>query len=126
MRSADGSGTQCILVVDDEVHIVGFVTKMLAAQGYTVVSAVTPEKAIEVFESGTAAVDLLLSDVMMPGIKGPELARRFHRTKPDLPVVLMTSYADVPLDGATLLEKPFGFDDLVRTVAQALRNKSES
>src|SRR2546430_11847842 len=82
-----------VLVVDDDTGILGLVALMLSSEGYRVLKTADPEEAVRVFGQKPNEIDLLLSDVMMPGMSGPELEIRLHKVRPDLPVILMTGNA---------------------------------
>ena len=113
-----------ILVVDDEPLVLEIVVEMLEGLGYDVLSADGLEQALEVTE-GSPAIDLLLSDVMMPGANGPIVAARLRQRYPDLTVVFMSGYtADVVIgqhvDASKMLAKPFTIQDLADIVSSAL------
>jgi two-component system, cell cycle sensor histidine kinase and response regulator CckA len=109
-----------VLVVDDDARIVRLVGLMLSAEGYRVLKAHGPEEAVRIFEQKGNEIDLLLSDVMMPGMSGPELETRLHEVKPQLPVILMTGNAGHVAPPGKVLEKPFHMLDLCERVAAAL------
>lgn len=106
-------GRKTILVVDDELMIVKVTTRALEAQGFAVLSALLPGEALRVAADPGLTIDLLLTDVMMPEMKGPELARRLLAQRPALPVLFMSGYAAEVLNqgllghDAAFLEKPF-------------------
>lgn len=112
-----------ILLVDDEDSVRRIVARMLVRSGYQVVPVANGEEALEAFDNG---IDVVVTDVSMPGCSGPELARRLWATRPGLPVVLMTGYdtgeaiAEAVDRGARLLPKPFDRDRLLRTVDTSL------
>jgi DNA-binding response OmpR family regulator len=109
-----------VLVVDDDIRLLAVTAEMLRAEGYRVLKARTPEEAELVFEQRPAEIDLLLSDVQMPGMSGPELGTRLRRVRPDLPVIFMTGHPGLIAALGKVLEKPFGMDDLCGRVAAAL------
>jgi DNA-binding response OmpR family regulator len=109
-----------VLVVDDDARLLAVTAEMLRAEGYRVLKARTPEEAELVFEQRPAEIDLLLSDVQMPGMSGPELGTRLRRVRPDLPVIFMTGHPGQIAALGKVLEKPFGMDDLCGRVAAAL------
>lgn len=114
-----------ILVVDDEPSIAQFVAVALRREGYRVLEAENGLRALRVLEGSDERIDVLVSDVSMPGMDGPELARCAAVQRPDLGCVFMTGYAthgDVPgLGEAPLcLQKPFARAELLRVVASAL------
>ncbi|SPF45443.1 hypothetical protein SBA4_3380016 [Candidatus Sulfopaludibacter sp. SbA4] len=109
-----------VLVVDDDIRLLGVTAAMLRTEGYRVLKAGTPEEAVRVFEQRPSEIDLLLSDVLMPGMSGPELETRLHRIRPDLPVIFMTGHPGQIAALGEVLEKPFGMHDLCGRVAAAL------
>ncbi len=113
-------GTETILLVEDEAALRHAVAKALRKLGYTVLEAEDGERALELWKTG--AVDLLLSDEVMPGMTGSELARRLRTADPALPVVLISGYLDGaggegPAPGTVVVSKPFS----LRTIAGILR-----
>ena len=107
-------------MVDDDVRLLAVTEAMLRAHGYRVWKAGSAEEALDVLEQRQAEVDLLLSDVQMPGMNGLELASRLREIRPELPVILMTGSADLVSSDAKVLEKPFRIDDLWGIVAATL------
>ena len=82
-----------VLIVDDEPPIVRFVDRTLRAAGYDTVTASDGESALAVAATH-GPFDLLLTDVMMPGMTGEQLAAALRRQDPDLPVLYLTGYSD--------------------------------
>jgi two-component system cell cycle sensor histidine kinase/response regulator CckA len=109
-----------VLVVDDDIRILGVVALMLSTEGYRVLKAAGAEEAVRVFEQKSNEIDLLLSDVVMPGMSGPELETRLHQVKPSLPVILMTGNSGYVAPPGKILEKPFHMLDLFERVSAAL------
>jgi CheY-like chemotaxis protein len=121
---ADGT-METILVAEDQDEVRRLVVQTLRRAGYTVIDAGSGDEALRAAERFDGAIHLLLSDVVMPGMKGPELAARMRAVRPLIHVVLMSGYAaDVvtkdDLDEATLLSKPFPPSLLAQTVRQVL------
>jgi CheY-like chemotaxis protein len=110
-----------VLVVDDEPMIVEFVTMVLKQNGYTVVTASSGVEALMVYSSYQSKVDLVLTDVVMPGMNGVELTERILALDPTIKILLMSGsvpdYIKVPPD-LRLLHKPFPPQVLVEAVAQ--------
>jgi CheY-like chemotaxis protein len=111
---ADTRGVERILLVEDEAAVRKFVRTMLERQGYTVVDAVDPAEALTLLRDRSQAVDLLLTDVIMPRMNGPELAEQAHAIRPDLPVLYMSGYTDRAIrlqdrlgGEAQFIQKPF-------------------
>ncbi len=114
-----------VLLAEDEPAIRALTTRMLSAQGYTVISAPTGVDALNLARS-TKRIDVLLTDVIMPGMSGNELAATLARERPGLAIVFMSGYsdqivADCVLDADTLyLPKPFRPQELLDLLALAL------
>jgi two-component system cell cycle sensor histidine kinase/response regulator CckA len=127
-----------ILVVDDEQDVLTFVHSALTRLGFEVILAPNGDTALDVFDKGAAAVDLLLTDVVMPGISGPMLVDRVLAMQPSLPVLFMSGYDDrqvvqryVLKEGFALLPKPFTLETLAAKVKELLptlpaNNKSQN
>ena len=105
----------------------GRVRQLLQEHGYTVVEANDGKSALEWVESHPGPIDLLLTDVIMRHVSGPELAERLHTSHPTLKVVYMSGYTgelmanrDVLKPGVTLLEKPFTRTALLNTIHTTL------
>jgi DNA-binding NtrC family response regulator len=117
-----------ILVVDDEPVIRKLVSAMLSNSGYQIILADTGEQAIKLFRKQPKAIDLLLTDVVAPGMAGPTLADQLTELKPDLRVLFMSGYDSrqvvqkyVVEKGYLLLTKPFTLKQLEEKVAEALK-----
>jgi CheY-like chemotaxis protein len=120
-------GHESILLVEDEPMILDMVALMLENLGYTVISARTPEEAIERAREHTGDLDLLLTDVVMPGMNGRDLAQEIESVYANLKVLFMSGYtADViahhgVLDnGVHFMQKPFSKETLGSKVREAL------
>jgi CheY-like chemotaxis protein/signal transduction histidine kinase len=118
---------ETILVVDDEPGIRGLMRKILRRERYMVLEAGNAEEALAVALSHAGPIDLLLTDVMMPGLTGPELARRMCEAAPNLKVLYISGYApEEALQPAQLaagfafLSKPFTLGALVSKVRDTL------
>jgi two-component system cell cycle sensor histidine kinase/response regulator CckA len=105
-------GHETILVAEDEAVVRDMVVAALERMGYRVVAASTGEEAVRLIDRMGEEIDLLLTDVVMPGMSGPDLYDRARRTRPDLKAVFMSGYTALAIgrpipEGITLLEKPF-------------------
>jgi PAS domain S-box-containing protein len=117
-----------ILLVEDEASLRDIAKEMLEASGYTVVAAANGAEALALAEHhATGPIRLLLTDVVMPGMSGPALARQIRVRWPDVDVVYMSGYSHEAVEKEGLLEpetrllaKPFSLDSLVRSVEEAL------
>ena len=119
-------GTTILLVEDDEV-MRSLTRQMLREHGYAVVEADDGKSALEWVESHPDPIDLVLTDVVMRRMSGPELVERLHASHPNLKVVFMSGYTgeliaerEVLKRGITLLEKPFSRTALLNTIHTAL------
>lgn len=120
-------GSETILLVEDEPAILDLTTMMLESQGYTVLATSTPEQAIHIANEQAGVVHLLITDVVMPGMNGRDLAARLLAIHPDLKCLFMSGYtADVIAhhgvldEGVNFIQKPFLLRDLAASVRQAL------
>jgi PAS domain S-box-containing protein len=120
-------GSETILVVEDDDVLRDLAVRVLQRLGYRVVAARGGPEALEVASSSPAVVDLLLADVVMAGMSGPELSRRLSAVRPGMKTVLMSGYTPDVLarsgighDDALLLRKPFLPDDLAVVVRRIL------
>ena len=114
-----------VLLVEDNPHVREFAEGLLADLGCEVVSMETGEEALEHLRGGQ--VDLILTDVVMPGMSGVELARLIGKAHPDLPVLLATGYSDEIVKRGSefvVLAKPFGAADLSKAMAAVLDGAS--
>ena len=115
-----------VLVVEDQGDLRTTIVTILQAGGYDVTSAADGADALDALTAGDG-IDLVLSDVVMPGLTGPELAESVVAAYPGTPVVLMSGYVGGVLTShgvlseARVLTKPFTSDTLLATVATALR-----
>src|ERR1035437_7686193 len=119
-----GEGS-CILVVEDDAAVRAFVVATLERAGYRVLVAASPAQAAALSEGLAETVDLLLTDLVMPGENGRDLAERLLVSRRSLRVVLMSGYDAAPPEDRHAarfpsLPKPFGADELVAAVRQAL------
>ena len=123
-REAAGVAGKIILLVEDNDLVRAFAEGVLSDIGYQVISAGSAEEALTHLAEPGAEVDLVLSDIVMPGTSGIELARRVHHSHPHLPVLLASGYSDDLIKGAAsefrVISKPYGPAALAEAVAAAL------
>lgn len=126
-RPQAASNGYTVLVVDDEEQVRALTVRILTRYGYRVLEAPGVEIALALLDEPTANVDLVLSDVAMPGLSGQDLFRAISQSRPGLPVALMSGYAlgvyaPVGLieEGVRVLSKPFTQEDLLGFVTEAL------
>lgn len=126
------AGAQTILVVDD-VRIVRQVTyRVLSESGYRVFEAASAAEALEVLATARRPIDLVIVDVVMPGVSGVTLVRRIHERWPGMKILYMSAYqAEVLVreglerPNVIFLAKPFTRDELLGKVTAALRHQPE-
>lgn len=121
VRVARG-GTATLLLVEDESGVRQLVTKMLTQLGYRVLEAGSGEAALTLAAQHADAIQLLVTDVVMPGMSGPEVAQRLTALYPALKVLYLSGYPGEALTryGVAFLPKPFTREALARAVRQAL------
>lgn len=112
--------TETILLVEDDEAVRKLTRHLLVARGYTVLEADNGMSALRVADGHPGVIDLLLSDVIMPRLGGPQLFDRLVAVRPELRVVYMSGFADVETGGAPFLAKPFAGSRLLRTIQDAL------
>jgi two-component system, cell cycle sensor histidine kinase and response regulator CckA len=116
-----------ILVVDDEAGVRVMIARMLSLAGYQVVSAQSGEEALEIAKDYAAPLELVLTDVRMPGMSGPELVEELVKARPGIRVMYMSAYSrDVLPAGARdtdipFLTKPFTMRTLALSIQETLR-----
>lgn len=116
-----------VLVVDDDAAVRSLASRILRREGYAVVEAADGTEALRVAAGLSGPLDLLLADVVLPGMNGAELAAELRSRIPDLPVVYMSGYEEEELAalgigvvGAAYITKPFTADVLTLMVRGAL------
>lgn len=119
-------GMARVLLVDDNTRVGEMLAETVEALGFEAEWLADPLVAIEEIESGRADVDVLVTDLTMPGLSGDALARRAKAARPDLPVILYSGQAGyVPADAlfSAVLTKPIAPQDLRQAIESALRNR---
>jgi CheY-like chemotaxis protein len=126
-RQAVSGGRETILLVEDEPKLLEVAQKMLERSGYKVLAAAAPGEAIRLAREHADGIDLLLTDVVMPEMRGPELAKNILSLCPRLRVLYMSGHAADILgrhceldEGIHYLQKPFSMGDLTARVRGAL------
>ena len=123
--STQTSGT--ILIVEDEEMVRRGTAEFLEVSGFRVLTAANGAEGLDVAR-GHAEIDLVITDVVMPRMKGTEMARELRLRDPKLPLLFMTGYTQVSLDlsefeGAAMLHKPFALAEITRSVQSLLSRK---
>jgi CheY-like chemotaxis protein len=120
-------GTETVLLVEDEAPVRAVLQRALAASGYNVLSAGSGREALELLERGGPCLDLLVTDVVMPGMNGRELAEAVSALQPRALILFMSGYTDDVIAkhgfierGRTLLPKPFSPGALTAKVREVL------
>lgn len=121
------TGTETILVVEDERQILNLTQKILEKHGYRVIPAALPGEALALCEKHLDEIHLLISDVVMPTMNGKDLKERIEKLKPGIKVLFMSGYTanviahrGVLSEGIQFIQKPFTVEALVRKVREVL------
>jgi two-component system, cell cycle sensor histidine kinase and response regulator CckA len=116
-------GEGVVLLVEDEAPVRAFASRALRLRGYTVLEAESAEAALTVLEDPLLAVDVFVTDVVMPGMDGPSWVRIALQDRPDVPVIFVSGYAEdclsegqARIPNSVFLPKPFSLNDLTATV----------
>ena len=121
------SGSETVLAVDDDPTMLELVEELLTPMGYQVLSASSGEEALEMMASQERKIDLLLTGVMLPGIKGQDLAKQLLLSCPDVNVLFMSGYLcpSMAHKGSeprfeAFIQKPFAPNSLLRKIRKLL------
>jgi len=127
VETAVRSGTETILLVEDELGVRQLVCEMLQRLGYQILQASGGAEALRLFEQHQGSIDLLITDVIMPQMSGRELAQRLKVLQPTLKVLYISGYTDDMLahhgvleSNVFLLQKPFAPDELAKKLREVL------
>jgi two-component system, cell cycle sensor histidine kinase and response regulator CckA len=126
-RRMPRSGEGVILLVEDEAPVRAFASRALRLRGYTVIEAENAEEALRALSDGTLAVDVFVTDVIMPGMDGPTWVREALKDRPNTRVVFVSGYAEdsfgegrAQIPNSVFLPKPFSLSELTTTVQNQL------
>ncbi len=115
-----------VLMVEDEAAVRHVVQLMLERLGMNVLAAIDAQDALRIVRGHPASIDLLLTDIIMPGLNGRQLSERVQAIRPEIRTIYMSGYTDDPVvqqvvrhADALYLQKPFDAEALSRTVRQA-------
>ena len=116
-----------MLLVEDEPGVRKLTNELIQTEGYTVLSAADPFQAIQLCLQTDGAIDLLLTDLVMPQFDGFQLAQRISALRPGIKILYMSGYSErtgnLAMDGLnpdSLIQKPFTLEDLLDKIAKAL------
>jgi CheY-like chemotaxis protein len=125
--TAQSGRGEIVMVVEDNAEIRVIITRILAQNGYRVEPFCDGKEALGILKDPAVAVDLLLTDIVMAGMSGPEVAAASAELRPGLPVLFMSGYAaeltgtrPLTTESINIIEKPFTQAVLLRRVAEAL------
>jgi two-component system, cell cycle sensor histidine kinase and response regulator CckA len=125
---------QNALIVEDDQAVMRATAATLRKGGYTVLTASNGDEARRLVQHRDEGIDLVLSDVVMPQLSGPEFADYFATIRPDVPLIFMTGYSEFPINGESgdnrignhrAIMKPFRPRELLSTVREVLDGKSQ-
>jgi two-component system cell cycle sensor histidine kinase/response regulator CckA len=118
------AGTATVLLVEDEDALRAVAVRMLSRSGYRVLAAADSGEALRLARADGEPIDILVTDVVMPGISGPELAKRIEAARPGMKVLFMSGYSGDALgtleDGVGFIQKPFSMESLAARVREVL------
>jgi predicted ATPase/signal transduction histidine kinase/CheY-like chemotaxis protein len=133
MAAASIHGSATVLLVDDDEQVRSAARRILQREGYRLLEASGPGEALLICEQHAGPIDLLLSDVVMPRMSGPELAERIVAVRHEIRLLFMSGYTDLPFPRHApgnypidLLQKPFTPQTLAESVRNALSLQSRS
>lgn len=120
-----------ILIVDDDPTVLGVMRKLVEGAGHTVIPVSSAQAALDVL-MGTTEIDVIISDVCMPGMDGLELLRQVKAKYPTVEVIMVTGFGTLEMAVQTLrhgafdyLKKPFKVDEFLGAIERALAHRSD-
>ena len=120
-------GDGVVLLVEDEAAVRAFASRALSHRGFKVIEADCAEAALELLQDKALHIDVFVTDVVMPGLDGPSWVREARHSRPDVPVVFMSGYAEdvfksqgARIDASAFISKPFSLTDFTAIVNQQL------
>jgi PAS domain S-box-containing protein len=129
--ASPAGGSETILLVEDEASVRDLARRMLEESGYRVLSAVDGSDALRLCTADCEHIDLMVTDVVMPQMRGTELARRVAHIRPGLRVLYMSGYTDSSIDpdvgdSVSFLQKPFTLEEFLGAVREAMEAEAPS
>jgi two-component system cell cycle sensor histidine kinase/response regulator CckA len=126
-RRPHARGAETVLLVEDDSAVRTYLARVLESQGYRVIAAEDARSALALLESADERIDLVISDIVMPGSTGPELVRLVGEAQPHVSALFISGHVDGVLarhagavNGTPLLQKPFSSKELLTKVRQIL------
>jgi CheY-like chemotaxis protein len=120
-------GTETLLIVEDEESVLEYISESLAEYGYQIMGAINPVEAINIYRKRKSHIDMIISDVIMPQMSGPEMARKLRVDAPELKVLFMSGYTESMIGKHGVLDqelhyiqKPFGPTEIARKIRTTL------
>ena len=130
-KASDWSGGGKLLLVEDEDMVRAVAERALTRAGYSVVTARDGEEGLAHVANGDVEFDLIVSDVVMPAMDGPAMARAIRRVKPDVPLLFMSGYAEeqlrneIDIENMFFIPKPFSVQQISAKVSEVLRAQAK-
>src|SRR5438093_1025321 len=121
--------SRCVLVVDDEAVVRRLVCAILERAGFAVLEAGSGAEALDVFQQHRSRINLLLTDILMPGMAGTELVENIRKMEPSIPVLLMSAFdgrLDPRIEHFGRIAKPFKNTELIGTIQTVLGRSAHS
>lgn len=121
------TGRRTVLVVDDEIEMRGVLREILAPRAYAVLDTGNPEEALRIAREYAGPIHVLLTDVVMPGIEGPELAKLMGPLRVQMRILFMSAFEAVHRlkPGAIFLSKPFTVQELMAKLAEGVEGGTD-
>ena len=120
-------GTETLLIVEDEESVLDYISESLAEYGYKIMGAIDPVEAINIYRNRKSRIDMVISDVIMPQMSGPEMVRKLRVDEPDLKILFMSGYTESMIGKHGVLDqelhyiqKPFGQNEIAQKIRETL------
>jgi CheY-like chemotaxis protein len=130
--SETGNNAETVLIVEDESTVLDIVANILQSKGYEVLRAQTGDEALEIGRQFPGKIDLVLTDIVMPGMSGGEVVQQLQRLQPEIHTLYMSGYTKYTVVGPGTLQsvnafiwKPFAPAELLQKVREVLDGPAE-
>ena len=123
MKSSTTIGKKTILLVDDEVALLAFLTELLKIKGYNVITALNGKQAVEIYKANADGIDLVLMDINMPILNGIDAAEELKHFDPNAAILIMSGHSRDANDRVKIphfIEKPLHPSELFKTIEDVL------